>query len=107
MPRHCQKGEAARSQKWLQIAVNNAGVLLNERVARAFGWTDDHAINWLSPQCRDHYAEYSDGEFLDVLGLQKHKDRLADFWPSGGPHWDGLGRTPGGRIVLVEAKAHI
>ena len=107
MPRRPAKGEAARSQKWIQVAVNDAAALLNERIAEAFSWADDRAITWLSPRRADDYAEYSDGEFLDLLGLEKHKDRLADFWPSGGPHWDALGRTKGGRVVLVEAKAYI
>jgi len=107
MPRHPAKGEAARSQKWIQVAVNDAPVLFSERVAEAFGWADDRAIAWLSPQRADDYSEYSDGEFLELLGLSKHKHRLAEFWPPGGPHWDALGRTEGGRIVLVEAKAYI
>jgi hypothetical protein len=32
---------------------------------------------------------------------------LADFWPRGGPVWDALGVSKAGRIILVEAKAHI
>lgn len=107
MPRHPAKGEAARSQKWIQITVNTEPELLSERVAAAFRWATDRAITWLSPLQANDYAEYSDGEFLELLGLGRHKARLADFWPPGGPHCDALGRTKGGRIVLVEAKAHI
>jgi len=32
---------------------------------------------------------------------------LRDFWPTGGPHWDALGRSSKGNIFLVEAKSHI
>ncbi len=107
MPRHPAKSGADRSQKWIQVAVNDAAVLLNERIANVLCCTDDRTITWFSPLSEDDYAEYSDGEFLELLGLAKHKQRLADFWPSRGPHWDALGRTESGRIVLVEAKAYI
>jgi hypothetical protein len=108
MPRHPARGDAARSQRWIQVATNDAGTLLSERVAEAFGWSPgDLTITWVSPRRGDDYAEYSDADFLRVLELSKHTERLADYWPDGGPHWDALGRTQGGRVVLVEAKAYI
>lgn len=42
-----------------------------------------------------------------MLGIDLPECSLRDFWPAGGPHWDGLGRTSTGRLLLVEAKAHI
>ena len=32
---------------------------------------------------------------------------LNAFWPTGGPRWDALATTDSGRVLLVEAKAHI
>ena len=46
-------------------------------------------------------------EFLDRLGVALNTRALAEFWPRGGPWWDGLARTSEGRFVLVEAKANI
>ena len=76
MPRHPATGDAARSQRWIQLAVNAAPTLLSERVAGGFGWSDDRAITWVSPLAADDHAEYSDAEFLTVLGLDKHTSRL-------------------------------
>ncbi len=55
----------------------------------------------------DAYAEYRDGEFLDLLGLSHLREPLKDFWPERGPQWDALGQLDGGGVLLVEAKAHI
>lgn len=41
-----------------------------------------------------------------VQGLRVPRT-LSDFWPSGGPVWDGLARTSAGRSLLVEAKANV
>jgi len=65
------------------------------------------AIAWLSPLGCDDYAEYRDGSFLRVLGLEHLAGELRDFWPARGPQWDALGRTDAGHVLLVEAKAHI
>jgi hypothetical protein len=65
------------------------------------------ALEWLSPLEGDAFSEYSDAAFLDRLGISLDKRALSDFWPHGGPVWDGLARTVGGEPVLVEAKAHV
>jgi hypothetical protein len=44
---------------------------------------------------------------LEKLGLTGLIPDLQEFWPKGGPRWDGLGRSPPDRIFLVEAKSHI
>ena len=61
----------------------------------------------MSPIASDGYAEYFDREFLDRLGLSNVKVPLSDFWPQGGPRWDGLAKTSSGKLILVEAKAYI
>lgn len=67
----------------------------------------EHII-WKSPRASDGYAEYSDREFLDLLHIKLDNRPLETFWPSrGGPQWDALALTEGGKIVLVEAKSHI
>ena len=73
----------------------------------------------------DHYAEYSDQEFVErLLSADCHTERglfpspsrqlprpLAEFWPRFGPQWDGLAvahTVRGTRaMLLVEAKTHI
>lgn len=44
---------------------------------------------------------------MEVLGLDRLKDDLRKFWPSRGPQWDALGVTSDGKVILVEAKAHL
>jgi hypothetical protein len=61
----------------------------------------------LSPLKNDDYAEYSDHESLDLLGLSLKKRPLADFWPDNGPQWDALGASDSGKVFLIEAKSHI
>lgn len=64
-------------------------------------------VEWRSPRADDGYAEYRDQAFLDRIGATLPKRRLEDFWPSGGPQWDALGRAARGELVLIEAKAHV
>jgi len=86
------------SLKWLQLAGNRRPDLLENP---AIG-----PVRWLSPIEGDSYAEYRDGAFLELVGLGRLKNELAEFWPSRGPQWDALGMA-GSKVVLVEAKAHI
>jgi hypothetical protein len=79
----------------------------NHKVAAALCLPDSEEILWLSPMKDDAYAEYFDQAFLDLLGLNQLRHPLKDFWPPGGPRWDGLARTSSGKVILVEAKAHI
>ena len=87
--------------------VNDHQALLNSRIIAEFGWDPSESIIWLSPLREDDYAEYSDRQFVERLGLTNLPHPLADFWPSGGPHWDGLAKTASGKVILVEAKAHV
>jgi len=67
-------------------------------------------LRWVSPLERDRFAEFRDAEFLAALGQARHAGRLAQFWPSRGPDWDGLAvvvlpSAPPG-VLLVEAKSY-
>jgi len=107
MPRRARPAEVRRSEYWLRVAVNQATATLNRRVQAAFGWSTEETIKWRSPLVSDGYAEYSDESFLQQLGVTEPRVGLGEFWPAGGPRWDALARTSGGRLVLVEAKAHV
>lgn len=93
------------SQKWIQRAVNfNPAVLNNLILPKLDGAA---TISWRSPLSKDHYAEYSDAEFLREIGASDLATDLANFWPDRGPNWDALAVTDRNDIVLVEGKAHI
>ncbi len=95
------------SQKWLQILVNEPRHLVNQVATRQLGLDSQEQVEWLSPLTDDGYAEYRDRGFIDKLGVSLDKVPLQEFWPRGGPVWDGLARTGQGDLLLVEAKAHI
>jgi hypothetical protein len=100
--------EAVRgSQKWMQIAVNQKPDVLDSVMSTPLSLPPDEQLTWLSPLERDGCKEYADQAFIDLLGVELTERRLSDFWPKGGPHWDALGKTTKGRLLLVEAKAHI
>ena len=106
MARYAQKPADRGSQKWLQVAVEVQAACLMEPLAAAVG-EKPADIEWLSPLREDQFAEYRDQAFVDRLGIDLPHRPLEDFWPSGGPQWDGLARTIGGQVILIEAKAHI
>lgn len=86
--------------------VNDQPNYLNDCISKAFGWGTT-GIEWRSPLREDDYAEYYDQEFLERLGVNDLRMPLQEFWPKSGPRWDGLARTKEGKLILVEAKAHI
>lgn len=107
MPRRERPFQTSRSEHWLRVAVNGPRDLLSEKITQTFGWPSTERIDWRSPIKEDGYAEYFDQAFLDRLGVQPTRTPLRAFWPSGGPRWDALARTDSGKVLLVEAKAHI
>lgn len=107
MPRRKRPASTTRSEHWLRVAVNERSDYFNAAVSREFGWASTDRLCWVSPVKDDEFAEYYDQAFLDRLGLTSLRTPLADFWPAGGPRWDGLGKTDSGRVLLVEAKAYI
>ena len=80
----------------------------------------DHDVVWLSPMKDDAgcpYKEYRDGPFVDKLfeagivtsmSRAEVKKSLSLFWPSRGPHWDGIAYDKlTGNVLIVEAKGHV
>jgi hypothetical protein len=106
MGKHIPQKNAKGSQGNLQRLIEKRPDLVNSRIKASLNLSEQLKIEWVSPIPPD-YAEYSDDEFLRVLDLDPKKIRLNDFWPNGGPHWDGLGKGNDGSVFLVEAKAHI
>ncbi len=106
MPRRPRPHDAKRSEHWLRVMIHEYSDLLDTAIAEAFGWCGEK-IEWLSPRDDDGYAEYYDQAFLDRLGVDGLVIPLDEFWPKSGPRWDGLARTKDGKLILVEAKAHI
>jgi len=100
-----KRSDSHGSLRNLQILVNHKADLLADRIGRA-GYSGK--IEWVSPLEKDGYAEYSDRDFLAHLGLERLADALGEFWPKGGPNWDGLGKGAGSEdVILVEAKANL
>jgi len=95
------------SKKWIQKLVNEKPELLNHQILEHLKRNQNEFIRWLSPLKNYQYAEYSDQESLDLLGINLEKRPLASFWPVGGPRWDGLGKSESGDLFLIEAKSHI
>lgn len=107
MSRTARPLEAKGSELWLRRLVNEHPLLFNRSLAQAFGQAAFLDTTWLSPLTSDQHAEYRDTAFLDKLGITLDKRRLSQFWPYGGPRWDALGRAADGKVVMVEAKAHL
>lgn len=105
MTRVCQPAGSRGSLKWIQRAIEEDWRSLDEPIQSHLRHVN--TINWLSPVRADDFAEYRDGEFLDLVGLSHLRASLADFWPARGPQWDALGVTDQGDVLLVEAKAHV
>lgn len=95
------------SQRWLQLAVDRAPEALNAPLRTALGLQSNSTIEWLSPRRDDAFSEYRDGAMLAKCQITPKRRPLEEFWPNRGPMWDGLARTSGGEIILIEAKAHI
>ena len=106
MPRYAEGKATKGSQKWLQYLINCRSELINIDIASSVPDIDSDDIVWLSPVEEDDYSEYRDRAFLERLELHLDKVALSDFWPRGGPVWDGLSRA-GSHIFLLEAKAHL
>ena len=87
--------------------VNRCPDAIDKEIAKEVGLEQGEAIKWLSPLESDCFTEYRDCAFLERLYLGSLCPRLEDFWPKGGPVWDGLAWTSGGRRLLIEAKANI
>jgi hypothetical protein len=82
--------------------------ILNREIQEQFCLPETELITWLSPMADDQYTEYSDQDFINRLDINSQlHERLDAFWPTGGPHWDGLGKSETGKVFLLEAKSHL
>jgi len=97
------------SMRWIQQSVNIKQAVLDAAIRDELSLPGDSPLEWISPVSTDEYAEYSDQEFLDRLGIKLSKTPLKSFWPERGPNWDALARTKTDppTVFLVEAKAHL
>lgn len=95
------------SQKWLQVLINDYPAQFAEAIGASGPGMTVRPIEWVSPLRTDEYAEYRDTAFLQQFGLGEHAAALKEFWPTGGPQWDGLGHDGQQTVYLVEAKAHV
>jgi hypothetical protein len=93
------------SLKWTQSLIADHAELLESALRDEGALRTGAAIRWLSPRRDDDMAEYRDGAFLERIGRPDLQAALREFWPSGGPQWDALGRSDDGTVFLVEAKA--
>jgi hypothetical protein len=98
------------SQKWLRVLVNEYKPIFFREIVREMphlNLNNLDQIEWLSPLKKDKYVEYSDSAFINKLAVKLEHKALADFWPNGGPVWDGLAKIDKKDILLIEAKSHI
>jgi hypothetical protein len=114
MRRQDELGRAfAGSQLQLQIYVNRRTNELSAAILAALTprVPVDSTIYWVSPLEAEKFMEYCDADFLRVLGLSRLAEQLSDFWPTGGPNWDGLAVIRKGEsvfgYVLAEAKSYV
>ncbi len=99
---------ASGSQRWLQLAVNVQRRLVEEPLVGSLGIGSHSPLEWLCPLHSSGYREYKNLDVLKALGAPiSVQHSLAEFWPRRGPVWDGLARSNGGELLLLEAKAHI
>ena len=87
--------------------MNRCRTVIDNAVGQAINLDRGEPIDWRSPLESDCFREYRDGEFLERIDVRPQHRQLADFWPTGGPVWDGLARASDGRRLLIEAKANI
>lgn len=106
-------GRAFAGQRQIQTYVNDFPEILETAIVESLGssFPVSARIRWVSLLKQEGCAEYRDGDFLRVLGMQQFADELSAFWPNRGPCWDALGRIEkegvfAGR-VMVEAKSHV
>jgi hypothetical protein len=101
------KGSQLQTQLW----VNRRPEQLAEVLAGPFPELAAADIDWRSPCAAENYREYQDAAFLKAVGLAGYAEQLVgNFWPRGGPVWDGLAvaNLKGERgVILVEGKSYV
>jgi hypothetical protein len=98
------------SQLQFQLYVNRYCDELNDALRASIDELREARILWRAPLERDGLLEPRDERFLELAGLDSLREALDDFWPRGGPVWDGVARValPNGAegVALVEAKSY-
>jgi hypothetical protein len=101
-----------KSQLQMQLYVNRREEALTAEVLKALPSLAElqPTLTWTSPIETQKFAEYHDLDFLNAIERPDLAEALADYWPSGGPHWDALAVARGadGKYlgpILVEAKS--
>jgi hypothetical protein len=107
MARIKQDPDGHGSLRDIQILINKNKALIDGKIKNSLEDLSRSEIIWTSPIKDDDFAEYSDNDFIEKVGLNPDEIKLNRFWPTGGPHWDALAKTKEGDIILVEAKANI
>ena len=107
MARKKQTSDSHGSLKQLQLLINKNAELINNRIQESFKNLSDENIIWKSPLAEDDYAEYTDDDFIERIGLDPEEINLQEFWPKRGANWDALATTDRNKIILIEAKANI
>ena len=105
MGRYEQDTKDKGSQKYIQHIINNNEQSINSKILNKTNNINN--IEWVSPLKEDDYAEYTDHDFIEKLGITNLNVPLKEFWPTGGPHWDALGKSQEDHVFIVEAKSHI
>lgn len=95
------------SLRWVQQMLARCPNAIDTAVRTALEMSSNSSIDWRSPRADDDQAEYRDADFLEKLGLERFSVDLKTFWPARGPQWDALGVASDGKVILVEAKAHV
>lgn len=108
--RRDEQGRAyAGSQLQIQLWTNCRESTLSAAVCEVLHLPANSVVKWVSPR-PPKFREFKDGAFLRALGLGAWRTTLSQFWPKGGPVWDGLAiiGVPDGTktYVLVEAKSY-
>ena len=92
---------ASRRTSCQPVECNNHGQFSNSAV---FQWRFRMDFSFEQPK-----LPRISRRLLDALGLGQFNAARAQFWPNGGPQWDGLAKVKNQQqtgYVLVEAKAH-
>jgi hypothetical protein len=102
-----------KSQLQIQIAVNRHRRELEQKILEALPTLKelDPVLEWISPLENERFAELWDERLLERMGRPDLADKLTEYWPKQGPHWDAgaVARTKDGTWlgpVLIEAKSY-
>ena len=81
-----------KSQLQIQIAVNrNREELERELLDAVPSLAElDPELDWVSPLEDEGFDELWDARLVERMGRSDLVDKLATYWPPGGPHWDAV-----------------